>query len=231
MTKTKKPLVGIVGGMGPSATVYLQQLILQFASSKNDQGHIPFLLFMNPQILSCQEDGGNYIKEVYRSIKVLEHAGATHIVLACYSAYIGIEEIQSKINVKLIDIPLLTINWISQNFSEKKIGLLAAPKVLKAKLFQAPLESFGYKIIIPSAVIQNKYVEKAIYDPNFGIKSGNIEESNKMILHAMKHLVSRGAEKIIFGCTDLPVAYSTDDQGIIDPLRILAKYIVKLSKG
>jgi len=228
MFEKQNSLFGIVGGMGPAATVYLQQLIVESIKVKNDQEHLPFLLFMNPQISSRQESNKHYLHDLITSINMLERAGATHIVFACYSAYIGVHRIKCQMRAKLIEVPSLAVEWISNNIPKQPIGILASPSVLKHRLFQNPLESLGFTVIHPSLEIQKKCVEKSIYDPYSGIKSGCKEEPKRMITKAIKHLESRGVSKILFGCTDLPVVYSTDSDKIIDPLRILVEHISNL---
>lgn len=229
MKKTKDKLIGIIGGMGPMAGVHLQRLIVETTSAHTDQGHIKFLYLMNPHIPSRQGSTKRYYESLLHSIRLLEKAGVTHIAIACYSAYIGAYKLRKSMKAKLIDIPGLTVRWISNNFFTKPLGLLAAPAVIKSGLFQKPLESKGLRVIIPSDQVQKECVEKAIYHPKFGIKSGHIEQPGRLIKEAIRHLERKGAQKIIIGCTDLSIIFPFSNSKLIDPFRITAGQIVHMA--
>ena len=88
--------IGIVGGMGPMAGVYLQQLIIEATPAERDQDHFEVVCFTNPHVpermRSLAEDGGRrYAEAVRASARLLVHAGATHIVIPCNTAHARLE--------------------------------------------------------------------------------------------------------------------------------------------
>lgn len=221
-------LLGIVGGMGPAATIRFQQLLLLNARASTDQEHLPYLLCMNPHIPSRQSKDYSFHDMLLQSISKLEIAGATHVVVICYSAHIGINTVLKGTAVQLIDVTSLTTDWIVKNVSEKEIGLLAAPAVMDSRLYANPLMAHGYHVHCPSQFAQKSLVEAAIYDPIFGIKAGNYQDSRRLIDEAISGIVADGAKKILLGCSDLSVVFLSEDCLIIDPLKICAEYVTRL---
>ena len=90
--------IGILGGMGPEATAYFYQKIIKFTNASKDQGHIPTLIYSNPQIPDRTEailknKHGKIVYQLQCAAKTLEKAGADFIVIPCNTAHFYIKEI------------------------------------------------------------------------------------------------------------------------------------------
>lgn len=106
-----------------------------------------------------------------------------------------------------------------------KVGLLASLGTLKMKLYHNAFEIKGVNVIIPEKDDQNNIIE--IID-KVKLEANTVEDKNKMKEIAFK-LVSKGAEGIVLGCTEIPIVIGTDDIDvpIFDATKILATSAVK----
>ncbi len=100
--------IGIVGGMGPMAGVYLQQLIIEATPAGRDQDHFQAVCFTNPHVpermQSLAQDGGRRYAEAVRASAILvARAGATHLVVPCNTAHARLAEIQRGVDVPFVD--------------------------------------------------------------------------------------------------------------------------------
>lgn len=228
-----KKLFGILGGMGPSASLHLCQLITQMTPASKDQDHLPYLLYNNPQIpdrtASIFGKGPSPIKDLKRSVQTLEDSQCQFIAIPCNTAHHYIEELQLKTKRPIINMITETVNEISKNYStHKKIGLLATSGTLKVRLFEKHFGSSHFKIITPSEEIQESIVMTAIYQ----IKQGkNLEQASHTLKAALDFFLAQEVHLIIAGCTEVSLALHSDNPElvIIDPIKILAKKIIDLS--
>jgi aspartate racemase len=109
----------------------------------------------------------------------------------------------------------------------KKIGLLATSGTIESKLYDVELEKNGLQITIPDNETQNEKVMRAVY----GIKAGeNRHISEDLLADAGQHLTDKGAELIILGCTEIPLAFNKNRiyVPIVDATRVLAERAIRM---
>lgn len=224
--------LGIIAGMGPMAGVNLYKTIIDLTEAKCDQGHIPFLLYNLPQIpdrtraiLYGEESP---LRLLVHAAKTLEKAGVEYIILACNTAHFFIDEIQSKVKAKILNVIDLVWEHIHKNHSGvSKVGLLATNGVLESKIYSPKCGSKS--LVTPSKFIQEGFVMKSIY----GIKAGNLgHENKKLMLKASSSLVRNGAELIIMGCSEIPLILTSRDTSVkaINSIEIIAIEAIRLMK-
>ncbi|MCP2520410.1 amino acid racemase [Candidatus Aminicenantes bacterium AC-335-B20] len=222
--------IGILGGMGPEATVYLFELIVKMTDADKDQEHIPIIIYNNPKIphRTCAILGGgpSPLPFLIKGAKFLEKAGADFIVMPCVTAHYFYSEIIKKIKIPFLHLIEETYNYVKKEFPTiKRLGLLATSGTIKTNLFQEYFEKGGIEIIIPDEKEQNKVME-AIYCSN-GIKAGYKNGLPKnLLMEAAENLISKKrCEGIIAGCTEVPLALKREDFRVpfINPLEIIAR--------
>ena len=237
---SKTKIIGILGGMGPEATLFFYEKIIKFTKANKDQEHIPTLIFSNTKIPDrtnaiLKKDHKRIIKELTNTAKILEKSGAKFIVIPCNTAHYYINEIRRSVKIPVLDMIEETAKYISKKNKKigKNIGLLATKGTLSTEIYQNKFKDFGINILIPKKETQEK-VMKAIYD----IKAnGPSKESRKLIDEAIKELREENKVKlIILGCTELPLLFKKSiteniKRGIIDPMDILAKKAILKAGG
>lgn len=228
MSKIK---IGILGGMGPAATVELFQNIVNGTKAKNDQEHLEVIILNDPKI----PDRTNYIlgkgespiPHMKHNINRLQSVGASVIMIPCMTAHTFIDELQDELSIPIINGIELINNYLLKNFPNSNIGLLATTGSVKSKVYQKHIEN---KIIVPNEFEQKKLMQ-LIYGDN-GIKTGN---TGNFIVGKIKEIVEEliieDVEVVISGCTELGLVMNNNNMPIpvIDPLQLLAQKAIELN--
>ena len=111
--------IGIMGGMGPAATVDLMSRIISMTDAYSDQEHIPMIVDNDTRIPDRTEAilgrGESPAPEMLASAKRLEAAGADFIVIACHAAHCFVDDIKGKIGIPIIEMPEETAKLLKLN--------------------------------------------------------------------------------------------------------------------
>lgn len=233
----KEGIIGILGGMGPEATLYLFQKIIKNTGAARDQDHFRVLIDNNPKIPdrtpAILGQGETPLPTMIVTVKNLEKAGADFITMPCVSAHYLIEELRRAISIPVISIIDEVAAEIQKHFPEiKRIGLIATTGTVRAGLFQDRLSEMGVEVLVPPGEIQENLVMSAIYGES-GIKAGYISSENKeKILKSSNEMIERGAEGIIGGCTEVPLVVQQGDIDVpfFDSLDILALAAIRMAR-
>ena len=101
--------IGIIGGMGPLATIDLYHRIVELTPARSDAEHIPTVIDSNTRIpdrtASILAGGESPVKELVRSAKRLEAAGADILLIACNTAHYYYDEVQAAAKTKVLNMP------------------------------------------------------------------------------------------------------------------------------
>ncbi|OLS03030.1 cysteate racemase [Tissierella creatinophila] len=224
-------VLGILGGMGPLATVKLFEMIVSMTDANNDQEHIHIIVDNNTKVpdrtsflLDKNKENPNLL--LIESAKRLEKAGVDLIVMPCNTAHYYYEEIKSYINIPFLNMIEETAIWIKENYpSLKKIGLLATDGTIKAGIYDEIFLKYDIEIITPS-----KDKQKYIYELIYNMKENKNQKSLDGIYSAMSEIENEGAEIFIAGCTEVSVALNTFkiEGEFVDPMKIISEKAIKL---
>lgn len=243
-TAPKKPFkLGILGGVGPLATVDFMNKIIQSTPAKKDQEHIKMVVEQNPQIpdrtANLLHNETDPTITMFSTCKRLEAEGADAIAIPCNTAHAFVSSIQEHLNIPIINMLTTTAEHILEDYGKQtKVGLLATSGTLQSKVYYDVLKAFGFEIITPDEAHQS-YVMESIYGEK-GVKAGYTTGICKThILKAADFVSDLGAEVIILGCTELPLLFPAETEivyegrkvPLIDPTLVLAKKIVKMAKA
>lgn len=227
-------IVGIIGGMGPEATLNLFGKIIEKSKPfiQVDQDHIRIIIDNNPKIPDrtkfIQGKGKNPISAIIKTAQTLEKAGVTLGVIPCMTSHYFYDDIQNSVSYPIINAYIETYNYIISNFPNvQKIGVLATTGTRSTKLFEKHFAN--KKIIFPSLLTQENKVMEAIYGQK-GIKKGLLSNENtSLLIDASHELIKNGAEIIIAGCTEIPLVLKKGMLAvpIVDPMEIVTKTIIR----
>lgn len=228
----EKKVIGILGGMGPEATVDLFRRIIRATPAEKDQDHIRVIIDSNPKIpdrTAAIIDGGpSPLTEMTKTAKNLERAGADFIIVPCNTAHYYFEELKKSVGIPILNMVDLTAQTIRERFPNvKKAGVIGTTGAIMAGIYNRALEKNGVKVIYPPQGLQDK-VMKAIYS---NIKAGRILKGKEIIANVATRLIEEGAEMIICGCTEVSLVLKSEDISVpvVDPLQILAETAVAVS--
>ena len=227
--------IGIVGGMGPMAGVYLQRLIIEATPAGRDQDHFQVVCFTNPHVpermQSLAQDGGQRYAEAVRASAVLvARAGATHLVVPCNTAHARLAEIQRGVGVPFVNmIDLGVRELVALHGAGVRVGLLATVGTIDERLYQKALPEARLDWLLPDAADQ-KRVSGAI----LAVKANDADRAAGDLIDATRALARRGAKVVMVGCTELSMcleALRPAGVPLVDPLRVVARHLVDTGLG
>jgi aspartate racemase len=230
--------LGVVGGVGPAATVDFLAKVVRSTPARRDQDHLRLLVEQNPQIPDRTEhlvgDGMDPTLALYATCKKLQAGGADLIAIPCNTAHAFVEAIQSELAIPIMNMLTVTVKHIRESFpSLRKVGLLATSGTVSSGVYRRAMEEHQLQEVVPSASMQLR-VMNAIYGPE-GVKAGFISASSVADLDAaIDELAAQDVDVIILGCTELPLLLPNAERvtaagsrgTLVDPTDILAKRCV-----
>lgn len=205
MKKAAK-VVGVLGGMGPEATVDFMAKVIALTPAEKDQDHIHMLVDHNPTVPNRQTallDGGEDPGPVLAAMASrLEAAGADFLVIPCNTAFAFASDVREAVDISLISIIDVTIDAILQRDSTvKNVGVLATDGCLQARVYQDALLQRSLTPVLPDADELAELMQLVN-----GIKAGNKSETVAVAMRKLAEaLLARGAEAIVAGCTEIPL--------------------------
>lgn len=228
----EEKIIGIIGGMGPEATLDLFYKILKNTKAEKDQDHIHLVIDNYPQIPDRTAyilgKGENPLPYILKSAKKLEKFGVSAICMPCNTAHYFVDEIRRSISVPFISIVESVIEEIKENYKNvKNVGLIATKGTIYGNVYEDPLKKEGFNVIIREDLLDE--IMKIIYS----IKGGVIKENSEPFLKIVDEYIKDGSQIIIAGCTEIPLLfpYVNLNIPIIDSTLSLAKKIIKFVKN
>lgn len=235
--------LGIVGGVGPAATVDFMGKVVKNTPAGRDQDHIRMVVEQNPQIpdrtANLLHQEADPTVAMYSTCRRLEEEGADAIAIPCNTAHAYVERIQEHLAVPIVNMLSETIDFILRRYGrEVRVGLLATSGTLQSGVYHAAAERVGLSLLVPDDAAQAR-VMRAIYGEE-GVKAGFTEgQCRDDLLAGAGQLVGQGARVLILGCTELPLILAQADGfpidgvqvALVDPTDVLARRCVALARG
>jgi aspartate racemase len=240
-------MIGIVGGVGSYAGIDLIKKIYDLTGATSDEEHLPISMLSVPHKVTDRTkfllghtkiNPGIAISEIIDS---LISNGSNIIGIPCNTAHAKpiFDLIKAKVPETCILVNLIEEvgHHLSTNHPEiKKVGVLGTTGTILAKVYPEILSKHNIEVIQPSEEIQNLFVHPSIYDVNYGIKAFsnpvNIKAKENLSM-AATYLSRKGAQAIILGCTEIPLAIQyeqIESSLIIDATAVLAKALIRESR-
>lgn len=197
-------MLGVLGGMGPLATVdFLEKLVLQTKASR-DQDHIPFLVACLPQIPDRMDallrGGPSPSDAMVEGIGRLVAGGADLIAIPCNTAHAWYDELAARAPVPILHIVRAVLEILRERGIERgAIGLLATEGTIKADIYQSVLREQGLECRLPSDAAP---VDAGIY----AVKVGRLADGRTGLASVARSMLDQGCTAIILGCTEISVA-------------------------
>lgn len=225
----KEKTIGILGGMGPEATLDCYAKIIQNTPAKTDQEHLRVIIDSNPKVpdrtAAIIGDGPSPVPILVAGCRTLQSAGADFIIIPCVSAHFFLEEVQQQIQIPILSIFDAVSDIISSEYADiHTVGLMGTTGTISGGQFQKRLTSANIKTLVPKDTHQAR-VMAAIYD----IKNSHSKRSRKQITSDLvavaESLMFKGAQGIVAGCTEIPLALKQEHLSVpyFDAIAILAR--------
>ncbi|MCA9997681.1 MAG: aspartate/glutamate racemase family protein [Anaerolineales bacterium] len=236
--------IGLIAGVGPFAGADLFNKILAETVAAKDQDHLTVLSLSGPsEILDRTEYLLGKVAEnpghaLARQLRRLAQAGAEVIGVPCNTAHspeiFGLVQAEAdRCGVQLLHMIGETGRFLREERPFlHNIGILSTTGTYLTRIYPAVLEPLGFTVQVPEREMQEAVVHTAVYHPSYGIKACGVATPQAVanLEQAMVALQQKGAEAIVLGCTEMPLAVQSSQwRGlhIVDPTRILARSLIR----
>jgi aspartate racemase len=227
-----KKTIGVLGGMGPEATLDCFGKIIKNTPAQRDQDHLRVVIDSNPVVpdrtAAIVGHGQSPVPVIVEGCHTLEKAGADFIIIPCVSAHFFIDEIQQQANLPILSVFDAVAETIVNDYPAiKTVGLLGTTGTVKGGLFQKRLAQEKIKTMVPHDAVQSA-IMAAIYDIKNAAPTRTRPEITADLVAAAESLIAKkpgGARAIIAGCTEIPLALGQQHLSVpyFDALTILAR--------
>ena len=214
MKNNQDRTIGIIGGVGPQATRFIYEKIIEFSQNKygakNNDDYPRIIIFSVPipDFIADTKKLNLAKKMLIEAVKSLTQVGATKLCIASNTVHILLDSLAEETAVEFFSVIKLVARKC-QNLGFKKVGILGSPVLLNSGLYQQELEKYHIQVILLDNK-QIKMVEEIIRNVLAGKKDG---EKKKEYIDILNDFFKRGAEGIILGCTELPMAVNYEALG------------------
>lgn len=224
--------VGIIGGIGPMATVYFMDMIIEMTDASRDQDHINMLVSNHATI----PDRTDYIMGrsdespldvMVEDARMLAKSGCSFLLIPCNTAHYFYKEIERCAGVPVLNIIVETVKFAQERMKQqgrklRKLGIMATEGTVASGTYSHYAREMGIECVAPDEEYQVK-VNHIIYDR---IKAGLSVTEDEM-MEVIDHLRGKDCDVVVMGCTELSVAYKDLNIGaghddVVDSLEALA---------
>ena len=198
-----RPLIGVLGGMGPLATVDFLHKLISLSPARRDQDHVPTVVWNVPQIPDRQKaiagNGPSPVPAMREGIERLNSAGATVIVIPCNTAHIWYDDLQAVSGAPILHIADATLAALPADIGT--VGLIATEGTLNSDLYQARFRARGIGFVTQTpSDIAERFVPGC-----YAIKQNDLQRGGELLEACGQDLLDRGADRLVLACTEVPV--------------------------
>lgn len=223
--------IGILGGMGPEATVLLMSRLIAATPAVDDADHIPLIVDMNPQVPSrikaLVEGGGDDPAPVLAGMaRRLETAGAEALAMPCNTAHHYAQAIRDAVTIPFIDMVALSASEAAERAGRgRRVGILASPAVQLTGLFDAALSPHGVCALYPA---DQPALLAAIREIK---REGPTPSAGRALAAAAREMSAAGAAVQLVACTEFSLVAETAaaEARVLDTLDVLVAAIVRFA--
>ncbi len=222
--------IGVLGGMGPEATVDFMARVIAATPASRDQDHLHLLVDHNPGVpdrhAAIAGSGPGIGPDLAAMARRLETAGADFLVMVCNTAHAYADDIRAAVSIPFISIIDVVMDAVREHPAHA-IGVMAADGCLQADLYQQALVMAGREPVLWTASEQQQFMTLL-----WKIKAGERGPELRAGLQALAaSLEFSGAELLLAGCTEIPLILGRGDTGaeLLSSTDLLVRRTIKLA--
>ena len=221
--------VGVLGGLGPAATVHFMQRVVDHTDAHRDQDHVDLVVWQHGSIPDRTAfllgRGESPEPALVADAVALERAGARFIAIPCNTAVVWVEQMRAAVSIEVLDTVAETVAAAARAVPGlERLGVLATDGTLLAGTYAVAAADAGVDLLTPALEVQRE-VMSIIYD---GVKAG-MPVPRERFDAVVDHLRGQGAQAVALGCTELSVLHEDlgiDDPTVVDSIDALARRVV-----
>ena len=199
--------LGVLGGMGPLATAdFLAKLALA-TPARVDQEHIPVLVYGNcgtpDRTAAALAQGASPLPDLLRGASFLAGQGVEAIAVPCNSAHCWYEQVAGSVDRPVLHIVDACVALLQRrNPGAQRVAVLSTEGTARMGIYPQRLRQRGLEALVPTAAEFSALVSPGIAL----VKAGRLAQAARRFDEAAQRLCERGAQAVILGCTEIPLA-------------------------
>jgi len=221
-------LIGILGGMGPEATLDFYRCIIALTPAHRDQDHLPVIIYSNPKIpdrtRAIAAGGENPLPHLVEAQGFWKNAVQASSLCPAMRSSLP-PEMRRMVNIPFLDMIEETSRRLRIGLpAVKAVGLIASIGTVLSGVYARSLSNVGIELVMPDGADQQR-IETAIHQVKAGVHNRSIQDTFQSI---GLQLIKAGAEAVILGCTEIPLAFDGHevDYPSLNATKILAEAAV-----
>jgi aspartate racemase len=226
-------VVGVLGGLGPEATLDYFQKVLRLSGARSDQEHLRLIIDNNPKVPNRNDavagrgpSPGPVLAGMARG---LEQAGADFLVMACNTAHAFAGDIRAAIRIPFVSLSEATGDALEAGFPGLgRAGILAAGGCREARLYETMLGSRGIVPLTLDDARQARFMALM-----YAIKGGDVGPGVQAGMRELGELlIEEGAEVVVAACTEVPLVLRDGDlsRPLLDTTEVLARATIAYAR-
>jgi aspartate racemase len=198
-------IIGVLGGMGPAATVDFMGKLVGLSPASCDQEHLPVLVANLPHVPDRSRailgNGADPLPYMLRGIDMLNQAQVGLVVVPCNTSHHWYDEMSRACRAPILHIARACVAALPAG-EVTKVMLLATRGAIQSGFYQRELAARGLDCMAPEAGSAQEAVDACIR----AVKGGDLAAGSQHLALALADARARGAQAVIMGCTEIPVA-------------------------
>lgn len=228
----RRCVIGILGGMGPEATILMMSRLLAATPARDDSDHLPLLVDSNTQVPSriahlIERRGEDPTPVLVDMARRLMASGADVLAMPCNTAHSYYGAIADSVQVPMLNMVELSARAADERAAAGPVGILASPAVEITGVFARAFEALGREVIYPAD-------RDGILGAIRAIKSGRAGDALPVLQAAMVELAGRGAQVAVIGCSEFSIVapqLADSPLALVDSLDVLVGACVDFADG
>lgn len=224
--------LGIIGGMGPEATVDFYNRIVKHTVATKDQEHLDMIIFNHASIIDRTYALKNNLEQVLldslnEDLKMMEQLNVSYIAIPCNTCHTLYKKIQALTYLPIINMVEETVKYIAENKKNyKKIGIMATDGTILSGMYQEWFDKYNLSLHAPQKDVQAQIMD-IIYND---VKGKGVYDDEKF-KKVLTYFLQNGCTHVILGCTELSGFKERFKCYSIDPMDFLVKASIKKTGG
>lgn len=222
-------MIGVVGGMGPDATVLFLTMVIELTDASSDQEHVDLDCLMHASIPDrtayiLGRSTANPVPPMQADLALLAARGAAAVAIPCNTAHYFFDELQASCPIPILNMLELAAASVRRRFPEaRRVAVLGTRGTVETGVYRAACERVGLALVpIPEAV--QRLADAVIFDR---VKAGLAVEEG-LYLDLLDGGLAAGADVLLLACTELsvPERRIAHDRPAVDAMVALAEATV-----
>ncbi len=218
--------LGVIGGMGPLATVKFYDKVVLNTDAHNDNEHIDLVVLNHstmPDRTRCiiEKKDLEFLNVIKKDLEILDNIGVDVVAIPCNTSHYFYDEFSKYTNLKIINMIEETILEIKRR-GVKQVAVFGTIGTLNSKVYDKYAQKYGIEVKELSTEDKNSVMD-IIY---------NIKETNNLENKEFIEILNKYCDKDTIGiiaCTELSLLDICKSINTIDALDVLVNKSIELS--